>query len=235
MNFSILKDIILKNKIAIGAIVIAICSIIGSVTYVIYEKNMCPKCEKCSTLANDFQSDSSSDSLTGEIEVDVKGAVKNPGVYSLTKGSNIKDAISLAGGVTSKGSTKNINLAKKLTDEMVIYVFTKDELKQQETANEVVCEVPECKCETVTVTECPKVNSSSDSSSTSGEVTKDKISINTGTLEELMTLNGIGEAKAQAIIDYRTENGPFKDIEEIKNVSGIGDQAFEKIKDNITI
>lgn len=236
MNFSILKDLFLKNKIAIIAIAISICSVGGSILYVIYEKGNCPVCEDCDMVEKVAQTESSIESTTSEVEVDVKGAVKKPGVYTLTEGSNIKDAITLAGGITSKGSTKNINLSKKLKDEMVIYVFTKEELKQKETANEVVCEIPECKCETVTITECPKVNSSeTGNNKTDGDVKKDKISINTGTLEELTTLNGIGASKAQAIIDYRNQNGPFKTIEDLKNVSGIGDLAFEKIKDNITI
>ena len=107
---------------------------------------------------------------------------------------------------------------------MVIWVYTNDEIKEFKKSNvkyEYIYK--ECKCPDVSTSAC--INDSQTSS---------KVNINTATLEELMTLTGIGESKAISIIEYR-EKTPFKTIEEIKNVSGIGDSAFDKIKDHITV
>jgi len=175
--------------------------------------------------------------------VDVKGAVKNSGVYELSKGSMVIDAINMAGGLNSNASTQYVNLAYPINDSMVIYIYTKNEVKNMTNPSTSVCN-----CPTVDTSSCQEssiiVNSSENNSSGSivdNNVTSDsgenssKISINTGTLEELMSLSGIGEAKAKAIIEYRTTNGLFQKIEDIMNVSGIGESAYQKIKDYITL
>lgn len=225
-----LKDIVKRNFIAIIAILFGIGSIVLSGIYVYFNK--CEEILDKDTICKDTSGNEQEPMTDTEafVKVDVKGAVKKSGVYELKVGSNIQDALALAGGITSKGSTKNINLSKKLTDEMVIYVFTKDELNKKETTNEVVCEIPKCECETVEVVECPPVNGNDENSSKT-----DKVSINKGNLEELVTLDGIGESKAAAIIDYREKNGPFLKLEDLMNVSGIGEKAFENIKDKITL
>ena len=177
-----------------------------------------------------------------EVKVDVKGAVNSPGVYTLKSDKRVIDAINAAGGLTSEADTSLINLSKKLSDEMVIMIYTKAEMEAQD----MIC--PPCECPELSDA-CIETNtestseSSSDSSSTSEKEESSqkesdpnkKVSINTGTLEELQTLDGIGETKAKAIIGYRETNGLFKKIEEIKNVSGIGDSTYEKIKDRITL
>ena len=166
-----------------------------------------------------------------KIKVDIKGEINTPGVYELTKENNVMDAINLAGGLTNKSDTSNINLSKKLKDEMVIIVYSKQEIINMKEKEKITC--PPCnnacieeKDETskINITEKKETNESNG-----------KININTANIEELQTLTGIGETKAQNIIDYRNKTGGFKDIEEIKNVQGIGESAFEKIKDNITI
>lgn len=139
------------------------------------------------------------------IRVDVKGEVNNPGVYEMDTGSIILDAINKAGGLTKKGSTSDINLSKALENEMVITVLAKSDSK-----------------------------SVSNKTSNNSVKANSKVSINTGTLSDLMTLSGIGEAKAKSIISYREKNGLFKTIEDIKNVTGIGDALFAKIKEDIT-
>ena len=184
-------------------------------------------------------------SVDGTIKVDIKGAVKKPGVYELNSSNNISDLITIAGGLTKNADTSNVNLSRILTDQMVIKIFTKSEIKKLSTK-----EITECVCPEPIITECVESsittidgtnqNTSNDekntptSSMTIENETK-LVSINTATKDELMTLNSIGEAKANAIIEYRNINGNFKSIEEIKNVSGIGDSLFEKIKSNITI
>ena len=129
------------------------------------------------------------------------------------------------------------NLSKKINDEMVVYVFTKDELKKKEMANEVVCEVPKCECETVTITECPSVNGNDQNKNDDAQKPSSdkKVSLNKATLEELLTLDGIGESKAKAIIEYRESNGPFDKVEDIQKVSGIGEALYEKIKNQLTL
>lgn len=181
--------------------------------------------------------------------VDIKGAVKNPGVYELVEGSIINNVIELAGGLKSTANTKYLNLSKKITDEMVINVFTSSEIKKM-TEEEVKVIVEECICDTEETIQCDgssiievgdktedknEVNNNDSSEENMGSENNTKININTASLEELMTLNGVGEAKAKAIIEYRNTSGGFKTLEEIKNVSGIGDAAYNKIKDNITI
>lgn len=167
--------------------------------------------------------------------VDIKGAVNAPGVYELDEGKRIIDAINLAGGFTDKADTININLSKKLTDEMFIVIYTKQEIynykKNNETSN-IKCASFECICPDVNNDACIKKDTKIKDSK---KELNNKISINSASKEELMTLNGIGEAKADAIINYRNENGLFKTIEDLKNVSGVGNSVFEKIKNNITL
>lgn len=240
-----LEDIweLVKNHVfEIVAFLIAALSIVGSIIYVNMSLDVDYTCEpcKCDAEPDKELADEPVDiDEKTKVIVDVKGAVKKPGVYELDAGSKIQDAINKAGGITIYGSTKNINLSKKLTDEMVIYVFTKAELEKKEAANEVVCEIPKCECETVTVTECPTLNGNTDSNVKDETPTKKpeekKISLNKATVTELQELNGVGEAKAKTIIEYREKNGPFEKIEDIQKVSGIGSALYEKIKDQLTL
>lgn len=236
-NFEFLQDIIKKNWIAIISILFGISSIIGSICYITYFYE-CPSCESIKEGEIIGKADEENkEQRVQTLKVDVKGAIKTPGVYEMDNSATILDAIEAAGGITSKGTTSNINLSRKLTDEMVIYIFTKDELKKAESNKEIVCEIPKCECETITVNECIDKNkpTSSSSNNENNKPNNNKISINTSSIEELSTLEGIGESKAQAIISYRTINGPFKTIEDLKLVNGIGEAIFEKIKENITI
>ena len=161
---------------------------------------------------------------------DIKGSVKKPGVYEFTQGDRIIDAINKAGGLTKNATTNNLNLSRKLTNEMVIYVFNKNELTTTK-AFEQVNNVAECKCETIEVNNCVDKNTTNES--TNNE--KTKININTDSKEKLMTISGIGSSKADAIIEYRTKNGNFKTTEDIINVSGISKTIYDKIKDTITV
>lgn len=161
---------------------------------------------------------------------DIKGSVKKPGVYEFTLGDKIIDAINKAGGLTKNATTNNLNLSKKLTNEMVIYVFSKNELTTTK-ALEPVSNASECKCETIEINNCVDKNTTNES--TNNETSK--ININTDNKERLMTINGIGSSKADAIIEYRTKNGNFKTTEDIMNVSGISKTIYDKIKDTITV
>lgn len=175
------------------------------------------------------------------IYVDVKGAVKNPGVYELSSTNRVIDAINLAGGLSDLADTINLNLSKKLSDEMIIIVYTKTELSTYYKKNNnrnAVCASLECVCIDDYNDACISKESTNKSNSKTDNTTKNtnsKVSINTATKEELMSLSGIGESKAEKIITYRNDNGKFNSIEDLKKVSGIGDSIFEKIKDKIIL
>lgn len=155
--------------------------------------------------------------------VDIKGNVKNPGVYEFNENDRVIDAINLAGGLKKNANTSNINLSQKLKSEMVIYIYSNEEIKNNE--NNLSCDT-KCKTEVIEVNNC--IQNTEKNNDTS------KININTATIDELLKISGIGESKAKNIIEYREKNGEFKNIEDIKNINGIGDSLFNKIKDSIT-
>lgn len=158
------------------------------------------------------------------IYVDLKGAIEAPNVYKLEKGSRTIDLINEAGGLLNNANTRFINLSKELKDGDAIVIYTNEEIEEAKKSNIIYVETP-CVCEEVKNDACYNENNNNDS----------KININTATLEELMTLSGIGEAKAKSIIEYRETNGKFNNIEDIINVQGISETIFNKIKENITI
>ncbi|MBR3209209.1 MAG: helix-hairpin-helix domain-containing protein [Bacilli bacterium] len=160
-----------------------------------------------------------------KIKIDIKGEISAPGVYELTTENNVIDAINMAGGLTEQSDTSNINLSKKLTDEMVIIIYSKDEIKSMNEKEKITC--PPCN------NAC--INESDERGKLKTEEVSEIININKASKEELLTLKGIGESKADAIIEYREKEGEFKTIEDIKNVPGIGEALFEKIKENITV
>lgn len=165
-----------------------------------------------------------------KIKVDIKGSVKHEGVYELDSNKRVVDAIELAGGATSKADLSVTNLSKKLKDEMVIIIYTKEEVKnfvkvkEEESLKNVQC-----------ISKTPVNNSCIEEEVDTGDDKKSKISINTATLEELLALSGIGEAKAKSIIEYREKNGAFTSLEDLTKVDGIGQALFDKIKENITL
>lgn len=176
-----------------------------------------------------------------KIRVDIKGLINKPGVYEMDSSSRVIDLINKAGGLKEGANTEYINLSKKLEDEMIIIIYSNDDVsKFKETDKNVIYIKYKCDCpdniNSACINESDKVNTNG-VEAVKKEQTKDKnlISINTGTVEELMTISGLGESKAKAIIKYREENGEFKTIEDIKNVSGIGDALYSKIKDYIKV
>ena len=163
--------------------------------------------------------------------VDIKGAIKNPGVYTVSSDSKVNDIINLAGGLNKDADTSLTNLAKKVTDEMVIIIYTKEQVKNSNIVNNVIKVVEkECVCPNIQNDSC--LNNEIEDNITNNN--KELININTATKEELETISGLGESKANNIIKYREEVGKFNSIEDIKNVSGIGDALYEKIKIYIT-
>ena len=161
--------------------------------------------------------------------VDIKGYVKKPGVYKIDKKSDLRinDLIILAGGLLKNADTSLINLSRKLEDEMTIIIYSKDEVKNfVETKEKLNNELLICTSNEIVNDGCLDNEIINESG---------KVNINKASKEELMTLPGIGESKALNIINYRAKNGDFKDISDIKLVSGIGDSLFEHIKEFIVI
>ncbi len=155
---------------------------------------------------------------TDEIIIHIAGEVKNPGIVKIREGARIADVIEKAGGLTELANITNINLAYIIEDGQKITIPSKEQDIQEYISSESGEGIME---------ENPKTNTTSTSSTI--------ININKATKEELQTLQGIGESTAQKIIDYREQNGNFKQIEDIKNVPGIGDAKFEAIKDSIKV
>ena len=171
-----------------------------------------------------------------KVNVDIKGAVKNPGVYEIENNRKVIDVINQAGGLADNADTSMINLAKIVKNEMVIIIYTKEEVKKWTEPNQIIKYVDkECICPNIKNDGCLKNETSTKNKEETTESTNNKININTATIDELQKISGIGESKAKAIIDYRDEKGLFKNIEEIKEVPGIGESLYEKIKDSITI
>lgn len=170
----------------------------------------------------------SNDLEVNKIGIDIKGAVKNPGYYQLDYNSTVYDAILISGGLISSASTEVTNLSKKLQDEDTIIIYTIDEVNSMLEDNGAI-KIIEKECM------CPKIeNVSLIDKAITNVKNEDKINLNTATKEQLMTLSGIGEAKANSIIAYRDVT-PFTDIKDIMNIKGIGNSIFEKIKDYITV
>jgi len=172
------------------------------------------------------------DGFDETIKVEIKGSVSKPGLYEITKGSRVDDIIKLSGGLLENADISVTNLSKTLTDEMVIIIYSKDEISEMKKGSTSIKFIDnECIC--------PKLENDTciENSITNIEVIENdsgKISLNKATLEELMTIKGIGESKAKLIIEYRS-NTPFKSIEEITNVKGIGQATYEKIKDQLSL
>ncbi|MBT2656739.1 helix-hairpin-helix domain-containing protein [Bacillus sp. ISL-18] len=147
------------------------------------------------------------------IMVDVKGQVTHPGVYQANTGERVIDVIGRAGGLTNQADQTQVNFAAHVEDEMVIYIPGKGEEEST----------------------LPTATGSGGSGLSGTGQKQGKININKADEQELQNLPGIGPAKAAAIIDYRNTSGPFKTIDDLKNITGIGDKTFEKLKDLIVV
>lgn len=201
----------------------------------IYGNNTTEKYEEVKPEIKEIKEDKKEEII--KYKVDIKGSVKKPGVYELIEGSRIIDVIKASGGLNKDSNTDYINLSKKIKDEMVIIIYSNKEIKElKEDKKEIIkYEIVEVekKCPNKTNDACIE-NKTETTKTLENEDSNGLIDINTASKEQLMTLPSIGESKANLIIDYRSENR-FNSIEDIKNVSGIGNSLYEKIKDFITV
>ena len=205
------EDVVLFFRQNVKSIILAfVCSlvlIIGGLFYFNQNKTEDYSGVSFSNISNETNNkDEKAENRHDEkIFVDVKGAVKHPGVFETTKDKRVKDLIEEAGGLLDDADTSTLNLSQKVKDQMVIYVLKHGEK--------------------------PKQISDGGSSSSNADV----ININTANKEQLMKISGVGKTKAEAIISYREKNGDFKKKEDITKVRGIGKATFEKIKDKIEV
>ena len=162
-----------------------------------------------SNKSNEISQTETGDQL---VTVDVKGAVKKPGVYQLQSNSRVHDALEKAGGLTDEADLKSVNQAQKLSDEAVVYVA-----KVGENAVDVTTSAP------------------ASATSGTGQVKSALVNLNTATEADFQTISGIGQKRAQDIIAYREANGRFKSVDDLKNVSGIGAKTLEKLKEYVTV
>ena len=205
------EDVVLFFRQNVKSIILAfVCSlvlIIGGLFYFNQNKTEDYSGVSFSNISNETNNkDEKAENRHDEkIFVDVKGAVKHPGVFETTKDKRVRDLIEEAGGLLDDADTSTLNLSQKVKDQMVIYVLKHGEK--------------------------PKQISDGGSSSSNTDV----ININTANKEQLMKISGVGKTKAEAIISYREKNGDFKKKEDITKVRGIGKATFDKIKDKIEV
>lgn len=216
-----------RKEIIIGVIIFIL---LGITTFFIIKNNLSTQKKTIPKKTIVEKKKKKEKEIINYLEVDIKGEVITPGIYKLKEGSRVIDVINAAGGLTENSNTTVINLSKKIVDEMVIIIYSNSQVEDFSKTKEIENQV---------IDYCNQVDENSlhndaciskDSSSTP----TGKISINNATVEELMTLPGVGEAKAKSIIEYRNSNGPFISIEDITKVSGIGDNLFAQIKEYIT-
>lgn len=202
----------LKNKKTIALIVVLI--ILFTVSVMMYGRNK-EKVFQDEYMDNIFVEEEEKEILVevgdtkenkSYIVVEVKGEVTRPDVYELEEGSIVKELIDMAGGLTKEADISRINRAKKLQNHELVVIGN---INDKENMN-MIEESSEAEYDGL-------------------------ININSANLEELKKISGVGDVKAQSIIEYREKNGGFKSIDEIKNIDGIGEKTFEKIKDKITI
>lgn len=173
-----------------------------------------------------------SDEEIERIKVEIKGAVKKEGVYELDNDSRVIDLVKKSGGLTTQADISVLNMSKELRNQDVVIIYTKEEISEMKKGSTSIKYIEkECVCPKVENAACfdDIISNSESIINKTG-----KISLNTATINELLTLPGIGESKAKLIIEYRNQHS-FKAIEEIMNVKGIGNGIFEKIKDYLTI
>lgn len=193
--------------IILGVIIVGVCwLVISGLTQSETESNL--------TIATDVMVSSESsntyETLDNDLSmyVDVKGAVMHPGVYEVTQTMRVANVIELAGGLSDEADDTQVNLAQRVSDQMMIYV----PLVGEEVPNDMV---------SITGEQKDKQN--------------DLVNLNQATKEELMSLSGVGDKKADKIIEYREENGSFQRTEDLMNVDGIGEKTFDSLKTSITI
>ena len=217
-----MQNINLKTKIiiAVGAIIIAIT--VGIYFYRTTKDNSEIEITE-DNLTTNTAVENSNETVeeNNKIVVHITGEVNYPGVVVLKEGARVVDAIEAGGGETDEADLSSLNLAYMLSDGEKIYVPNKEETSQESQEREYITSA--------------KADSEQSENGAKSTGTNLKININTAKQEELTQITGVGESTAKKIIEYRTQNGKFKSIEDIKNIPGIGDSKFNAMKEEITV
>jgi competence protein ComEA len=203
-----------KTRSKLAAICITVLLLAGTVWYFAHQHNVQNKAEMRQAEALFANADQekkkneapAEDAASETLVVDIKGAVKKPGIYQIAASERVIDGIERAGGFTNKADRDKINLAQKVSDEMVIYVPEKGAQALAPSAQE------------------------SDAGGLESQPAQSKVNINSADEQEMQKLPGVGPAKAKAIIQYRTEHGSFKSMDDLAAVSGIGEKSLEQMK-----
>ncbi|MDI3327014.1 MAG: ComEA family DNA-binding protein [Alicyclobacillaceae bacterium] len=145
----------------------------------------------------------------GGVVVDVKGAVRNPGVYVLPQGARVREAVEAAGGVSEGADLSGINLAAKVEDGALIRIPERRKVEQ--------------------------AGAGRGGGSTAGPGDGERVHLNSGTAEEIDRLPGIGKSKAEAIVKFRETQGPFQTVDQLRNVPGIGPKLIDRIRDKVDL
>ena len=217
-----MQNINLKNKIIIAVGVIIIAITVGIYFYKTTKDNSEIEITE-DNLTTNTAVENSNETVeeNNTIVVHITGEVNYPGVVVLKEGARVVDAIEAGGGETDEADLSSLNLAYMLSDGEKIYVPNKEETSQESQEREYITSA--------------KDNSEQSENGAKSTGTNFKININTAKQEELTQITGIGESTAKKIIEYRTQNGKFKSIEDIKNIPGIGDSKFNAMKEEITV
>lgn len=153
--------------------------------------------------------------VSGKVCVDVKGAVKHPGIYRLAQGARVNEAVAAAGGQQESADMKQVNLAKQLADQQVVYIPAQGE------------QVPSAMGATTATSAVGRAET--------GGQDQQIINLNTATKEQLCQITGVGDKKADNILQYRQQHGQFKSVDELREVDGFGDKTVEKVKDQLAV
>lgn len=233
MDFEKIKEFVLEKKLYF---IVAVVLLVGGLwlqkgdgaedSYDNAQKMSQSSSANTSASAKVNSASSASNSATTNsktVTCDISGAVKHQGVYTLKNGARLQELIEAAGGTTGKAQLKAINRAILLKDQDKIHIPYKGEkVESAATAG------------TGTSTNSTSTSTSSNSSASNQE-SGEKVNLNTADVAGLQKLTGIGEKKAEQIIAYREQNGPFKKVEDLMQVSGIGEKTFASLKDQLTV
>ncbi len=198
----------MKNKKLIKVLFIGVIVVVAGIVFscTIKNKNAKTLSEEKTTESSKNEDESSKEESLANLCVHVCGQVKSPGVYYLNNTARVFDAVKAAGGFLEEADTQYLNLAQLIKDGEQIYIPSKEEVASGKVAE-----------------------------SSKAKFDDGLVNINLASLEDLKTLPGIGDVKAEAIVSYRENVGNFSNVEDIKNVAGIKDSSFEKIKDYIKV
>lgn len=195
-------------------LMIVIAAVVGG--YWIFNKNnndaLISNTNAVLTSSETGSSLTSTSTMKETIAIDIKGAVKRPGVYELKADDRVNEALKVAGGPLPNADLRQVNLAKQLTDQQMIYIPLQGESSAAPSSTEP--------------------SASNNESESDGSA---KVNLNTATKEQLCQITGIGDKKADLILQYRQEHGQFKSIDELKEINGFGEKTVTKLKDHLSI